>query len=344
MVGLARGPERIPLAMAQPKYLLRATHVKSREQLTLSLHNDATWFVGRDDGTVRPDKWSISFDPALSRDHFRMKFGSGRLLVEATKNRHPILFRGQPEVNFVLGVGQSFSTARLLFELESVDSTLEATFAEPPPDQSDSMTLKKEFDLLTITGMASILINGGAGFGKVFGLLNRHQSGWLQPVLQDLEKGVLHKGEPLSKALARHPRVFSEVYVTMVEIGESGDLGRALNRLYRQLAQILQRRGIPLCEHPEALATACRTIAEILDQGGSESKALSFAAKASSNEKVRLAFGELERQVLSGNTLTECHFPPLFPPIVGGFIAAHQAVGNLPKAFKDLAELLEPAT
>ena len=58
------------------------------------------------------------------------------------------------------------------------------------------------------------------------------------------------------------------------------------------------------------------------------------------DDKVRLALGELEKQVRSGSRLVECKFPPIFTPVFGGLIVAHDAVGTMPNAFKDLARLL----
>ncbi len=62
----------------------------------------------------------------------------------------------------------------------------------------------------------------------------------IQEVRNDVESGVI-----LSKALARHPRVFSRLYVSMVEVGEaSGTLDRVLDRVATQIekeAQIKRR-------------------------------------------------------------------------------------------------------
>lgn len=55
----------------------------------------------------------------------------------------------------------------------------------------------------------------------------------------------VNQGLPLSQALARHPKVFNDLYISLVRAGESGDLQGALNRLAEMLElQAQQRREI----------------------------------------------------------------------------------------------------
>lgn len=315
--------------MSDSSYVLRATHAKSKEQMSLQVQIGQVWSVGRQDGTERLDRWNIPFDPALSRDHFRATVGAGKLMIAASKNRHPIHFEGSPKTEFVVGLGQRFLTAHTVFEFgDSRLATEEAT-----------VDLDRSLDLLSMTAMISILINGGFSYGRVFSLLNAHHGGWLQPVLRNLETAVIHEGEALSKALSRYPAVFSDIYVAMVELGESTDLGRQLDRLYHQLAKEHQKSR-KATETTAALAGACRTVAELLEGGSSESKALTLAAKVCLDEPVRQALLSLNLQVQAGTRLAECQYPPLFTPLFAGLLAAHESVGSLPSAFRDLAEFL----
>lgn len=53
----------------------------------------------------------------------------------------------------------------------------------------------------------------------------------LSEVLEDVTK-QLYQGQPLSAALSRHPAVFSELYISLVKVGEtSGKLGEMLTRV-----------------------------------------------------------------------------------------------------------------
>lgn len=317
--------------MAESGYVLRATHAKSKEQLSLHVRSGQIWSVGRQDGTERLDRWNIPFDPALSRDHFRAIVGAGKLTVEASKNRHPIHFEGGPKASFVVALGQKFLTAHTVFEFG--DSSLATEDA--------TVDLDKSLDLLSMTAMLSILVNGGFSFGRVFHLLRAQHGGWMLPVLQGLEEAVLREGEPLSKALSHYPSVFSDMYVAMVELGESTDLGRQLDRLYRQLARDHQKSRTAT-ETTAALSAACRNLAELLDGGSSEIKALALAARVCAHEPVRQALLALDGQVQAGTRLAECKYPPLFTPLMGGLIVAHDNVGSMPSAFRDLADFLGP--
>lgn len=322
--------------MADNGHFLCATHAKSKEQLFLHVQDGQIWSVGRQDGSQRLDKWNVPFDPALSRDHFRAIVGAGKVTIEASKNRHPILFEGEARTRFVLKVGQKFATAHTLFEFGK------STTASSCDSASLGMAaLDNDLDLLSVTAMMSILVNGGVSFGKIFKLLNSHHGGWLQPITKNLEVAMLEEGEPLSKALSRHPEVFSTIYVAMIELGESTDLGRALDRLYRQLARDHQKRNPGSSDLSESLSLACRNIADVLEGGGSESKALLLAAKVCPNEPIRRALLEIESQLNSSTRLSDCKYPPMFTPLFARLIAAHEVVGSIPIAFRDLAEFLE---
>ena len=348
--------------MDSPSYFLCVKHVKSRQQLTLIIPPGNTYSVGRADGSTDSERWSIPFDPALSRDHFQATVLSGKLLIEATKNRHPIHFDGKPRENFLVLVGQSFSTAHLTFEFGS------SSIAPPPPDRLSTPPVLPEpgqatgpetrviqtrpvksaappgdsrQELLMVTGMFSILINRGVGFGRIFELLSTHVSSPLRPLINGLEKAVLQDKEPLSRAVLRYPEFFSESYGAMIELGESTDLGKVFNRLYLQIAREHLKRH-PFSGPSLALAGACRNIGDLLDAGNSPSGAFGLAAKAATDEQVRQGFQDLAAQTRSGKSFSECRFPePLFTPIFSGLLAAHEEVGSGPKAFKDLADLLE---
>ncbi len=211
---------------------------------------------------------------------------------------------------------------------------------EKPPVYAVSLSdREKTRQLLTFTSMVTIMVKGGLSFSRIFGLLAAQHGSHISAVLPSLEKAVMGKGEPLSKAMARHPEVFSDQYVAMIEIGESTNLSRCLERLCEQL-RTDYLKGAPIPESARALVLSCRNLVDVLEAGGSESKALAWASRACVDETVRRAFQDLETQVRSGMRLAECKFPPLFTPLFPGQIAAHDAVGAMSNAFKDLPKML----
>ena len=187
--------------------------------------------------------------------------------------------------------------------------------------------------------MLAILVRGGLSFSRIFGLLASKQCSLTGNVVRDLEKSIMRDGEALSKAFARHPEVFSDQYIAMVEMGESTNLIRCLDRLCEQL-KLEYLRGEPKDDTRPALILSCRNLADALEASGSEIQALAWAARACADEKIRVAIQELEKQVSSGIRLAECKFPSIFTPLLPSLVAAHDAVGTTPSAFKDLARLL----
>lgn len=197
----------------------------------------------------------------------------------------------------------------------------------------------KTLQMLAFTAMIAILVKGGLSYGRIFGLLSAHLGDTLGPVMKKLEDSVIRDGEPLSKALAKHPEVFADHYVAMIELGESTNLSRVLDRLSDQLRKEYLKNH-PGNETTAALALASRNLVDALEAGGDEAKALSFATRVCLDETVRKAFQDLEKQVNNGIRLAECKYPAIFTPLFDGLIAAHDAVGLMPQAFKDLARLL----
>jgi EAL domain-containing protein (putative c-di-GMP-specific phosphodiesterase class I) len=219
--------------------------------------------------------------------------------------------------------------------------------AKPPrsgPSSRIASEPTRDADVLSLTAMLSILVNSGASFGAIFQLLQDCHQNWLQPVLQDLEMVVTRDREPLSQALRRHPEVFSDPYVAMVELGESNDLGKFLGRLYAQLAQDMKRKQDPLFDCPPALSAACRNVADILEGGGQTATSLASVARTCGNERVQKGFLRLSEQVKQGKRLTECDFPSVFPPIFAVLVTAHEGIGSVPAAFSEFADLLETTT
>ena len=64
-------------------------------------------------------------------------------------------------------------------------------------------------------------------------------------------------------------------------------------------------------------------------------------AKTCPDPTIKGNFLKLSAQAEAGLRLSHCDFSPAFPAIFAGMIAAHDELGSVPLAFKQLAELLE---
>lgn len=119
---------------------------------------------------------------------------------------------------------------------------------EPSPAGVTAMTL----DL-------AMLLRGGVALDEALGILAQLASErWLVRVLRDLHAS-LGEGRSLSAALARHPRLFSPIYVRMVEAAEaSGSLTESLTALAteRQRGERLRRRFVSAIAYPVFLVGA----------------------------------------------------------------------------------------
>lgn len=91
-------------------------------------------------------------------------------------------------------------------------------------------------ELLTVTKQLAVMLEAGVPLLRAFTILLRQAPGnGLREVLTDI-KSDIEKGAALHSALAQCPRIFSPVYVHMVEAGEAGGmLAEVLNRLARHL-------------------------------------------------------------------------------------------------------------
>ena len=98
-------------------------------------------------------------------------------------------------------------------------------------------------DILSVTTELSIMLKAGLPLAYALRLLLEMGH---KPVLRTLLQDVLDDvkgGAPLSRALGRHPRQFSEFYVSMVRAGEAGgQLAVVLERLVGHMERIAAMR------------------------------------------------------------------------------------------------------
>ena len=113
--------------------------------------------------------------------------------------------------------------------------------ARRPPAVEDlfpSLFQVKKTDLVRFSRqLATMLISGGNLLRALEMLRRESRAGGMKQVLEAIH-GTLDQGGSLSSALAEHPKVFSPLFVSVVEVGEyTGGLGPALE----QIADILEK-------------------------------------------------------------------------------------------------------
>ncbi|TRU96686.1 MAG: type II secretion system F family protein [Microcystis wesenbergii Mw_QC_S_20081001_S30D] len=90
----------------------------------------------------------------------------------------------------------------------------------------------------------SVMINAGVGIVRCLGVLG-DQCGnpKMKKALQAISAEV-QQGSPLSEAMAKHPECFDELYVSMIEAGETGGvLDEVLNRLSKLLEDMARLKN-----------------------------------------------------------------------------------------------------
>jgi general secretion pathway protein F len=136
---------------------------------------------------------------------------------------------------------------------------IEATEAQAAGKRSWRELLTPEPSAQNITALTLdlvMLLDGGVTLSDALALLQHMGgTGWRHRVTRDLHRAIA-SGRSFSAALAEHPRLFSPIYIKMVEVAEStGRLKEALASLAaeRQRAEAMQKRVINAITYPAFL-------------------------------------------------------------------------------------------
>ena len=122
-------------------------------------------------------------------------------------------------------------------------------------------------DLQVFTRQFAVCIGSGVPvLQSLEAMNNTNRGGNLNVALTDIIEQV-GKGERLAKALARHPRVFDRMYLSLVSAGEeSGALEAALNRLatYIEKSVYLRRKVVGALWYPVAVLIISAIVVAVL--------------------------------------------------------------------------------
>lgn len=93
-------------------------------------------------------------------------------------------------------------------------------------------------DVVAVTAQISAALRAGLPILSAIDIIKAQQvKPAMQAMLGELSKSVT-TGESLSEAMARHPNIFSKLYVSMIHVGESGGI---LDQTIIQLSKLLVR-------------------------------------------------------------------------------------------------------
>lgn len=100
----------------------------------------------------------------------------------------------------------------------------------------------KKKELLIFTKHFSMIINSGIGLRDCFQILEEQEKGkLLKPIVTDLKESI-DKGMSLSQSFSKYPGVFSQFYLSMLEISElSGTLKTCLSKLVVTIESDIKR-------------------------------------------------------------------------------------------------------
>ncbi len=142
-----------------------------------------------------------------------------------------------PKGKVIMGEGTAPSRAELVQELERMECVVLGVREKPPlvtrfKRSLETFSTVGVTELAVFTRQLSLLMTAGIPILKALScLLNQRWSPRLRGALLDVLEGV-RSGKGLSNSLARNPRAFGVVYVSLVRAGEvSGGLDEILKRL-----------------------------------------------------------------------------------------------------------------
>jgi type II secretory pathway component PulF len=137
----------------------------------------------------------------------------------------------------VKGAEEAADATQLAVTLERRGLVLVKAEPDAAPSSRPGVTLgfRQAADLLEITRALAALLPAGLPLARALGAAGQLVEGQTRDALDAVKRGV-ERGESLADALARHPGLFSPLYVGVVRAGErSGDLDGAFLRLSTQL-------------------------------------------------------------------------------------------------------------
>lgn len=125
-----------------------------------------------------------------------------------------------------------------LTESSEVGADISESIASVKSSFSFGRSSVSTHDVLTFTSQLATALSAGLPLHNAIEIIHAQQhKASMRDLLGSIAEDV-SGGDSLSDAMARHPKVFSELYVSMIRVGETGGI---LEETVKQLAQLLGR-------------------------------------------------------------------------------------------------------
>src|SRR5438093_84801 len=199
------------------------------------------------------------------------------------------------------------------------------------PGFGDKVTTK---DLSLATRQLATMIDAGLPIVQCLDILaQQSESKLLRNTITTIRKDV-EGGCTLADALRKHPKVFDDLYVNMVEAGEAGGiLNTILNRIAQFIGDLLRK---------VAVARFSQNMSLLLSSGVPILDGLAITGKTAGNKVVEKAIMESRISISQGKTVAEpLRDSKIFPPLVCQMVAVGESTGGLDTMLKKVAELYE---
>ncbi len=271
----------------------------------------------------------------------------------------------------VEGVVEAFDETEARLRIRSMEVRPESVSPAPEANPSSFGSLNKAFagfnspkvslkKLILFTRQFSSLIDSGVPIVQCLEILHaQERAGGLKTVLAAM-KSDIEGGSGLAAAMSKHPKVFSEFFVRIVEAGEvSGTLDKAVRQVGAQLEKLerLRAKVIGALTYPAItlvvafgvlvflLVKVVPEIAKLYSDGNAQLPELTLAVMAMSKwaqENFLVAIGVAGAGLVAGMALYKTpQFRAVWDPIVlrvplFGSLALKSAVAQLTRTLSTL--------
>src|SRR5205809_699679 len=213
----------------------------------------------------------------------------------------------------------------------------------------------KDKDLAIYTRQFSTMVDAGLPIAQCLSILSEQSD---SKTLRDVTSRItteVEGGATLAESFKKYPRVFNDLFVNMLAVGESGGvLDVVLQRLSGYIekaaklsskvidAFLLKVPVIGMLIRKVAVARFTRTLGTLISSGVPILEGLLITARSAGNRVVEATVMQARAAVTSGRTLSEpLKGSTVFPPMVVHMISVGENTGALDQMLQKIADFYD---